>query len=96
MKNTPFIVDTETGCRAMVKAIEKERPEAYVPGWPWTPDRLPDAPPAAAHRRQDVSSRTGARSRCSRARLRRLMKTDFDNGPHRTVTTRKLAFPSEP
>ncbi len=37
VKNTPFMVDTETGCRALVKAIEKERPEAYVPGWPWTP-----------------------------------------------------------
>jgi short-subunit dehydrogenase len=35
VKNTPFIVDTETGCRAMVKAIEDERPEAYVPRWPW-------------------------------------------------------------
>ncbi len=37
VKNTPFMVDTETGCRALVKAIEKERPEAYVPPWPWTP-----------------------------------------------------------
>jgi short-subunit dehydrogenase len=37
VKNTPFMVDTETGCRALVKAIEKERPEAYVPAWPWTP-----------------------------------------------------------
>jgi len=37
VKNTPFIVDTETGCRALVKAIEKERPEAYVPEWPWAP-----------------------------------------------------------
>ncbi|MFM2417928.1 MAG: hypothetical protein RL385_2651 [Pseudomonadota bacterium] len=37
VKNTPFMVGTEEGCRALVKAIEKERPEAYVPSWPWTP-----------------------------------------------------------
>jgi short-subunit dehydrogenase len=37
VENAPFIVDTETGCRAMVKAIESEKPEVYVPGWPWTP-----------------------------------------------------------
>jgi short-subunit dehydrogenase len=37
VKHTPFIVDTETGCRALVKAIEKEKPEAFVPGWPWAP-----------------------------------------------------------
>ncbi len=35
VKNTPFIVDTETGCRALVKAIEDEPNEAYVPKWPW-------------------------------------------------------------
>jgi short-subunit dehydrogenase len=35
VKNTPFIVDTETGCKAMVKAIERETAEAYVPRWPW-------------------------------------------------------------
>ncbi len=35
LKNTPFIVDTETGCREMVKAIEREPTEAYVPRWPW-------------------------------------------------------------
>lgn len=35
VKNTPFMVDTETGCRAMVAAIEREPAEAYVPGWPW-------------------------------------------------------------
>ncbi len=39
-KNTPFIVDTATGCRAIVRAIERERPEAYVPRWPWAPLRL--------------------------------------------------------
>jgi short-subunit dehydrogenase len=37
VKKAPFMVDTETGCRAMVKAIEKEKPEAYVPPWPWAP-----------------------------------------------------------
>jgi short-subunit dehydrogenase len=35
VKNTPFIVDTETGCKAMVKAIERETAESYVPRWPW-------------------------------------------------------------
>jgi len=35
VKNTPFMVDTQTGCRALVKAIEKEPVQAYVPGWPW-------------------------------------------------------------
>ncbi|HEX5661171.1 MAG TPA: SDR family oxidoreductase [Polyangiales bacterium] len=36
VKNTPFIVDTATGCRAMVRAIERETAESYVPSWPWT------------------------------------------------------------
>ncbi len=36
VKKTPFMVDTETGCRALVKAIETERAEACVPAWPWT------------------------------------------------------------
>ncbi len=35
VKDTPFMVDTETGCRAIVKAIEKERATAFVPFWPW-------------------------------------------------------------
>lgn len=35
VKKVPFIVDTETGCKAMVKAIEKEGENSYVPGWPW-------------------------------------------------------------
>lgn len=35
VKKAPFMVDTETGCRALVAAIEKERAEAYVPAWPW-------------------------------------------------------------
>jgi short-subunit dehydrogenase len=36
VKNTPFMVDTATGCRALVRAIEKEKTEACVPAWPWT------------------------------------------------------------
>ena len=32
-----LMVDTETGCRAMVAAIEREVAEAPVPGWPWRP-----------------------------------------------------------
>lgn len=36
VKNTPFMVDTETGCRALVKAIEKEKATACVPAWPWS------------------------------------------------------------
>lgn len=36
VKNTPFMVDTVPGVRAMVKAIDKEKPSAYVPGWPWS------------------------------------------------------------
>jgi len=35
VKNTPFMIDTETGCRLLVKAIEKEPVQAYVPTWPW-------------------------------------------------------------
>jgi short-subunit dehydrogenase len=37
VQNTPFIVDEDTGCKALVAAIEKEKTEAYVPGWPWAP-----------------------------------------------------------
>ncbi|MDX1588991.1 MAG: SDR family oxidoreductase [Oleiphilaceae bacterium] len=48
VKNTPFIVDAETGCKAMVRAIEREKAESYVPGWPWTPvawlmKKMPDS-----------------------------------------------------
>lgn len=32
-----FMVDTPTGVRAMVEAIEKRRTKAYVPAWPWVP-----------------------------------------------------------
>ncbi|MCA2210361.1 SDR family oxidoreductase [Nocardia rosealba] len=38
IKHEPkFMVDTETGVRAMVAAIEKRRANAYVPSWPWLP-----------------------------------------------------------
>jgi len=32
----PFIVDTETGCKAMVKAINQEKANSFVPNWPWS------------------------------------------------------------
>ena len=37
VKNAPFIVSTEKGVAAMVDAIEKEKPHARVPAWPWVP-----------------------------------------------------------
>lgn len=37
VKKVPFIVDTETGCRALAAAIEKEPGKSYVPAWPWIP-----------------------------------------------------------
>jgi short-subunit dehydrogenase len=36
-QKTPFMVDTATGVRAMVAAIEKRKTKAYVPAWPWVP-----------------------------------------------------------
>jgi short-subunit dehydrogenase len=36
VKNVPFIVDTETGCKAIVNAINKEKPNSFVPNWPWS------------------------------------------------------------
>lgn len=35
--NTPLIVDTVPGVRAIVAAIEAEKATAYVPSWPWSP-----------------------------------------------------------
>lgn len=35
VKNVPFIVDLDTGCKALVKAINKEKGTCYVPAWPW-------------------------------------------------------------
>ena len=32
-----LMVDTETGCKALVKAIDKEVGQAAVPTWPWAP-----------------------------------------------------------
>lgn len=36
VEKVPFMVDTETGCKAIVKAVEKERANSYVPSWPWS------------------------------------------------------------
>ncbi|MCL4160996.1 UNVERIFIED_CONTAM: hypothetical protein GTU68_039376 [Idotea baltica] len=35
VKKVPFIVDTDVGCRAILKAIDKEGSNYYVPTWPW-------------------------------------------------------------
>ena len=34
-QKTPLMVDTESGCKAMVAAIEREPGKACVPAWPW-------------------------------------------------------------
>ena len=34
---TRFMVDTTPGVTAMVQAIERRTPKAYVPRWPWSP-----------------------------------------------------------
>lgn len=34
-KTPPFMVDVETGCKSIIKAIEKEVDSAFVPTWPW-------------------------------------------------------------
>ncbi|MEM7359241.1 MAG: SDR family oxidoreductase [Pseudomonadota bacterium] len=36
VEKVPFIVDTETGTRAIVNAIEKEGANYFVPSWPWS------------------------------------------------------------
>ena len=36
-QRTKFMVDTKTGVRAMVDAIEKRKQKALVPAWPWVP-----------------------------------------------------------
>ena len=36
-QKTKFMVDTETGVRSMVKAIEARKEKALVPSWPWVP-----------------------------------------------------------
>lgn len=35
----PFLVDTATGVRAVVRAVEREQAVAVVPRWPWVPLR---------------------------------------------------------
>jgi short-subunit dehydrogenase len=37
MPRAPFRVGLDEGCRALVKAIEREPLEAMVPAWPWRP-----------------------------------------------------------
>ncbi len=37
VRNAPFIVPTEKGVAAIVEAVEKEKPRAQVPAWPWVP-----------------------------------------------------------
>ena len=36
VEKVPFIVDTETRCKALVKAINKEQANSFVPNWPWS------------------------------------------------------------
>ena len=35
VEKSPFMVDAETGCTAILKSIEKEGANSYVPRWPW-------------------------------------------------------------
>lgn len=35
VEKVPFIVDADVGCRALVKAIDKEKANAFVPTHPW-------------------------------------------------------------
>ena len=37
VENAPLMVDTETGVRSIVAAIEAEKADARVPSWPWWP-----------------------------------------------------------
>ena len=37
VRNAPFMVSTERGVAAIVAAMEKEKPRARVPAWPWGP-----------------------------------------------------------
>ena len=37
VQKAKFMVDTKTGVKAMVGAIEKRKEKAYVPAWPWVP-----------------------------------------------------------
>lgn len=33
--NTPLMTEADAGARALEAAIERERPKAYIPTWPW-------------------------------------------------------------
>ena len=35
VKTVPFMVDTDVGVKTIVNAMEKEKPNAFVPAWPW-------------------------------------------------------------
>ena len=35
VETVPFIVDTEVGCKAILRAIDKEGANYFVPSWPW-------------------------------------------------------------
>ena len=35
VERVPFMVEADVGCRSMVRAIERERAQAFVPAWPW-------------------------------------------------------------
>jgi short-subunit dehydrogenase len=37
VENAPLMVDTETGVRSIVAAIEAQKSDARVPSWPWWP-----------------------------------------------------------
>jgi NAD(P)-dependent dehydrogenase (short-subunit alcohol dehydrogenase family) len=36
-RKRPFLVDSVRGCKSIVRAIEREKPTAFVPAWPWAP-----------------------------------------------------------
>ena len=35
MSNVPFMVTVEAGVRSIIRAIEREKAESFVPAWPW-------------------------------------------------------------
>jgi short-subunit dehydrogenase len=37
VKHAPFMVSTEKGVAGIVDAVDKEKPSARVPAWPWVP-----------------------------------------------------------
>ncbi len=62
VKKVPFIVDTETGCRALAAAIEKEPGEGVRPDVAVDTDRLRDEGATAVRRRQIRVMGTNIRS----------------------------------